>query len=84
MAGGTFSQVVTVKDPGNLNNFVPCGAWCFIFGLAGLGPNGAPLGCIERKGHDDHVGHRLATPHKTKIESFGSPKAVFEVTWYVE
>lgn len=67
----------------NLNLYPPCGSWCFVFGLAGLSPNGAPLGCIERKGHDEERPGHKATPHHTTIESFGSPKAIFEITWTV-
>lgn len=78
------SSQTAVHEGDNLNIFIPCGAWCFVFGLAGLGPNGAPLGCIERKGHDDTTLGQHATPHKTKIQSFGSPKALFTVTWTVE
>lgn len=82
--GHDESRNVEVKEGENLNLFIPCGSWCFVFGLAGLGPNMAPLGCIERKGHDEKSYGHKPTPHRTKVESFGRPKAVFEITWTVD
>lgn len=77
-------RIIHSKDGENLNEFPLCRAWCFIFGLLGIDTEGRPIGCMERKGHDEPSFRNGKTPHRTKIESFGSPKAVFEVTWTVE